>query len=298
MQKPIRTVLAESTLALAGCALVLVCGWLLLRKDGKTEESARPVVVSKAAELPPAPTAFDTDGDGLLDFEEALWRTDPHNPDTDGDGTADGEEVRLHRDPRKAGPNDSLEGPLAVPVSPDTVATPPAPIRIGAPPLLGGTINLQPSSESSSAPTEHPLHTFGNALGAPIQGAAADADAELAFWNSVAGNKKMNETLIQGFVKLAEKYERLADSLASILPPSQAEQTHTKLGEAYRNYAKAIRIIAGTKTGSYLSGESMTAYSESTLALARAFVEMSNLFYREGIRFGKAEPGSVFMFPR
>ncbi len=51
----------------------------------------------------------DSDNDGLKDWEEAIWGTDPHNPDTDGDGTTDGDEVKLHRDPLKAGPNDSLD---------------------------------------------------------------------------------------------------------------------------------------------------------------------------------------------
>lgn len=47
----------------------------------------------------------DSDNDGLRDWEEALYHTDPHNPDTDGDGTPDGEEVKLGRDPLK--PNTS-----------------------------------------------------------------------------------------------------------------------------------------------------------------------------------------------
>jgi len=48
----------------------------------------------------------DSDGDGLKDWEEALWKTDPNNPDTDGDGTPDGEEIKLGRDPLKKGPDD------------------------------------------------------------------------------------------------------------------------------------------------------------------------------------------------
>jgi hypothetical protein len=51
---------------------------------------------------------IDSDGDGLKDWQEALWGTDPHNPDTDGDGTPDGEEVAEGRDPLVAGPNDKL----------------------------------------------------------------------------------------------------------------------------------------------------------------------------------------------
>ncbi len=51
----------------------------------------------------------DSDNDGLADWEEALWKTDPNNPDTDGDGTKDGEEVKEGRDPTKPGPDDKLE---------------------------------------------------------------------------------------------------------------------------------------------------------------------------------------------
>ena len=36
----------------------------------------------------------DSDNDGLKDWEEILWKTDPLKADTDGDGTPDNEEVR------------------------------------------------------------------------------------------------------------------------------------------------------------------------------------------------------------
>ena len=36
----------------------------------------------------------DADGDGLQDWEEVLWKTDPKNPDSDGDGIFDGDETR------------------------------------------------------------------------------------------------------------------------------------------------------------------------------------------------------------
>lgn len=52
--------------------------------------------------------AGDSDNDGLLDWQEELYGTDPLNPDTDGDDTLDGDEVKDGRDPRIAGPNDPL----------------------------------------------------------------------------------------------------------------------------------------------------------------------------------------------
>jgi hypothetical protein len=55
---------------------------------------------------------IDTDGDGLKDWEERLWKTSSDSKDTDGDGTSDGEEVRLKRDPSVKGPNDAIDDVL------------------------------------------------------------------------------------------------------------------------------------------------------------------------------------------
>ncbi|OGZ45111.1 MAG: hypothetical protein A3J54_04515 [Candidatus Ryanbacteria bacterium RIFCSPHIGHO2_02_FULL_45_13b] len=58
----------------------------------------------------------DSDNDGLKDWEELLWKTDPKNPDTDSDGTTDDAEIADNRDPRKAGPDDKI---TAVPTADD-----------------------------------------------------------------------------------------------------------------------------------------------------------------------------------
>ena len=50
----------------------------------------------------------DSDGDGLKDWEENIYGTDPHNADSDGDGTKDGDEIAQGRDPLKKGPSDML----------------------------------------------------------------------------------------------------------------------------------------------------------------------------------------------
>jgi len=51
----------------------------------------------------------DYDFDGLADWEEEIYKTDPTNPDTDGDGYLDGEEVASGFDPTKKAPNDKLQ---------------------------------------------------------------------------------------------------------------------------------------------------------------------------------------------
>lgn len=54
----------------------------------------------------------DSDSDGLRDWEEALYKTNPENPDTDGDGTKDGDEIRQNRNPLVRGPKDIVSTPL------------------------------------------------------------------------------------------------------------------------------------------------------------------------------------------
>ena len=68
----------------------------------------------------------DTDGDGLLDSEEADLGTDPDEADTDGDGIEDGDEVEAGTDPTSAdtdgdGLDDGEEAEAGTdPTNPDT----------------------------------------------------------------------------------------------------------------------------------------------------------------------------------
>lgn len=53
---------------------------------------------------------IDSDKDGLTDWQEEIYKTDPNNPDTDGDGYSDGEEVLSGYDPLAQAPNDKISG--------------------------------------------------------------------------------------------------------------------------------------------------------------------------------------------
>jgi len=50
----------------------------------------------------------DSDNDGLMDWQEATWQTDPCRADTDGDGYVDGEEVASGYSPLQPAPDDEL----------------------------------------------------------------------------------------------------------------------------------------------------------------------------------------------
>lgn len=76
-------------------ALILIAGgfWFIYR-NRQTETQNQPKILASAASKTISENP-DSDKDGLKDWEEKLWGTDPFNPDTDGDGTADGQEIKL-----------------------------------------------------------------------------------------------------------------------------------------------------------------------------------------------------------
>jgi len=86
----------------AGAVALGAVGVALLttRIGGTPIESTAPVAV---VERVSTSTLGDADEDGVPDWKELLWGTDPYNPDTDGDGISDGDEIAANVNPLKAG---------------------------------------------------------------------------------------------------------------------------------------------------------------------------------------------------
>lgn len=82
--------------------VILGLGWLVLflwNKNKTPAENPTDIQVGKQNTNTKAEAQKDTDNDGLKDWEEALWRTNPEITDTDGDATIDGDEVKAGRNP-------------------------------------------------------------------------------------------------------------------------------------------------------------------------------------------------------
>ncbi len=109
------TILLFASILILGGALLFFFSHRPAPVPSQTTVQALP-----AATLPNALATADSDKDGLKDWEEQIYGTDPHNPDTDGDGTYDGEEVAQGRDPLKKSPDDILpkKQELQKPVAP------------------------------------------------------------------------------------------------------------------------------------------------------------------------------------
>lgn len=88
-------------------SLLLVGGVFYVAEINSTNKVGvyTPEIVTSAAnkELISTIELRDSDNDGLMDWEEVIWNTDPNNPDTDGDGISDGDEVKQGRSPTTLG---------------------------------------------------------------------------------------------------------------------------------------------------------------------------------------------------
>ncbi|QQG45941.1 MAG: hypothetical protein HYY55_03085 [Candidatus Niyogibacteria bacterium] len=94
-------------------ALAIAAGAFWISKKPDVKKMASGVNITPISGEKTAIESPDSDGDGLKDWEEKLWGTDPLNPDTDGDQAPDGEEIKLGRDPLKKGPDDLLNSSSA-----------------------------------------------------------------------------------------------------------------------------------------------------------------------------------------
>lgn len=88
---------------------ISLCGYLILKaKTGSASISQQLNYVLGQNSVNSQDKNVDSDHDGLPDWQEKIYGTDPKNPDTDGDGYLDGEEVASGYDPLKKAPNDAL----------------------------------------------------------------------------------------------------------------------------------------------------------------------------------------------
>src|ERR1035437_1193625 len=86
-------------------AIIIITVIINYSKSNTTKYNNDNLVTSNASS---SVLTIDSDSDGLPDWKEVLYGTDPHKADTDGDGTPDGEEIALGRDPLK--PNTAPKG--------------------------------------------------------------------------------------------------------------------------------------------------------------------------------------------
>ncbi|MEX0931495.1 MAG: hypothetical protein WDZ88_01970 [Candidatus Paceibacterota bacterium] len=231
----------------------------------------------------------DTDMDGLADWEEKLWNTDPKNPDTDGDGTSDGDEVFTGRNPLKPGPNDAMDNPLFI-KNPEYAETSEENEPIG-------TNNEE--NEASLNETEPETstevrfeRTYGNRLAGHISSLSRNTEEYNSAFTEFLNNP--NESVYSRVSAIGVDYNNLIATLMDLPRPESATTEHNALISSMQKYVAEVNNIVSVKKEGDIPIETYTSYSESAFAMQEALASLALYFEAEQVTFNSNEPAYFF----
>jgi hypothetical protein len=275
----------------------------------------------------PSPAAQDSDGDGLKDWEEILWKTDPKNPDSDNDGTPDGEEVALRRNPVLGGPDDKIEADappkikLTIEDINGNLTTQAARVVFNQTLFLSqkqGGINKQADMEKLVAPLvdsitaasrEIKIHTedeliiadrdnkkvvrqYGNNLGALVLRYSPNETV-----NEVVIFSQVMETGDYGQLKkldpTIEGFENILANMGSITVPKSAVTLHLHLLNNLEIYLSTLKDAHALKDDPLRALVALKRYEQSVLSLSQALKNISQYFKDQRVAFSQGEPGYI-----
>lgn len=271
----------------------------------------------------------DSDGDGLKDWEETLWKTDSQKADTDEDGTPDGQEIKENRNPLVSGPNDGLLEtvlPLADTNSQnqgkETLTEILGKEIIGAA-LTAKIQNGQPLSEEQKSeimstfvssldtlsksdsiayeskdvrlvPAGDPEKTrlYGNGVAAIIKKYFDPIDeSELDVFQSALKNQ--DEAKLEKLENLSAAYEKSSKEISAIDVPYEFLEKHLAVINSFHQISAELKNMQKVLSDPALGLVAVKQYKESSQKAYEALRDINNYFTKNGIVFDKKESGSL-----
>lgn len=191
----------------------------------------------------------DSDNDGLADWEEVEWHTNPTNPDTDGDGTSDGAEVAAGRNPLVRGPNDKLTNPQArlEALVRNAILETNKPLISPSGEIASLGVYQRKDLQLESAETAASVAEYGRNLRSALQTfTAAKPGGESAAL--VAYVAHGDENALAPIVPAAQTYFALVQSLLAMDVPASAATLHLELINRASYLAQLAYLMSQVKT--------------------------------------------------
>ena len=320
---PHKQLLISGLIGLAVVAIgLLVSGKAQIFSDKKlaTQEFPRGDVLALATST--SYSDRDSDADGLPDWEEHLFGSDPLKFDTDGDGTPDGEEVRLDRDPAKvntaakgATPNDvlpSIQDPHFASSSTDILGIKKDyfakflrtegdsvrkdtfknllkrfdPATVVAKNQL---VDLNASSDNSI----EALRAYGNSFGLLIEKYSKRSHrTEEAIL--LDASKASSSVILKELQLPAIDYKNFSQELKILMVPTSMAPSHLKIVNGYEQMGKGLLAMQSLYSDPIVGAGGYQGYTLGRVGVTEGYAEIVVQFIKQEVSFTAGEPGYPF----
>lgn len=294
--------------------------WLLAAKDMRAgaRESATAsdaqILVEKALQNS---AERDDDGDGLKNWEETFWKTDPKNPDSDGDGISDSEEVKEMQKNELTGAQTSQTNNSAAKASEPATKTDEISRNLFSEYLAlkqsGGLnqtsvqnlINRTVSQINSGDATLYSLSNIktipdSDSVGAKIYGNSLAAIRQkyknlyrqqpiVIIGNSINFE---DEASLESVRRAANLYKLEAEELLKLFVPQSLAVTHLNLVNNYISSSEGLRGLADLGTDPIRAIAGIQGHTGAASAEPAILFSISEFFLVRGIVFSPSEPGA------
>lgn len=320
--------------ALVTLVVLVSAGGILLTHHGTVPQLPAPTPASTAEAVARSAETLDSDNDGLKDWEETLWETNPENSDSDGDGTTDGQEVAENRDPTKAGPDDTyVFSPTDSSVHPSTSSTQEfSETGIISQILLSEYVAaaqesgaLTPESVAMVADrTAEQARLFLEGIETSPLDLSVMSDLSVTQDSSSPALKTYGNALgsilsqqpspeenewsvflkfIRGqdiatmreLAPVAHRYEVMADELKTMTVPERIAEAHLSFLNSVEETARALRHMTIVGADSVADAQIITNYLSAIQQMGVAFKQISEVLQNEAIVFNSSEPGYLIL---
>ncbi len=318
------------TLSATLFSIVLIAGVYLIARGVESPPTAQ---ASTESALLQAIATKDSDGDGLTDWEEALYGTDPHIVDTLKLGTSDGDAVAR-----------GLIVPLAIadipavassPASTDSNGLPAAPAEgtltaaftktffalfVAAKQASGGADlsegemqNISDEALASISTFMDVAPDFKSAKDLTVSGSGAEAlkdfatraewvlskrasnatKSELLYLKDVLENN--GATAVSYISSIAKAYRESAIGLAVLSVPQELATDHLSLVNAMMRMSQISADFAKVNDDPLSTILALKQYPDAILALGNAFIRIGTVYRTVGISLPSGTPGAAFV---
>jgi hypothetical protein len=319
--------LTKVAIALAAGAIIVAGALSVSQKNSGSSPSKISALDSAIKDAVAKNLTEDDDSDGLKNWEESLYKTDPNNPDTDSDGMSDGDEVTAGRDPFVAGKGSNFVTPKdLMPYASTTLPTLNATERFSRDIFLkyleaknsGQTIDetsantiadsvihgdyspqrkefVTPKSLILPNASASDLKLYGNKLGEIVsvplpEGTPNETDIMTKI---ISDGIEASDKTTLGVIQ--KRYETMRKKLSAIVVPKQLVKAHELFIQGLDRMIDGVKGAANFENDPVGSYVMINGYGEGLDMLTSSALALKSELLKAGVKFSPQEPGASLL---